>query len=315
MGELLRTGKDLLWILLMTDPKMIVRDINGGLLFDTRNITYGLVKSGYMSLIEYWSRRFFRGGNVDPNWGSNWSESVVTYAPANNNDAIHGFTVANARSPIAFITGGGSLQTIRRNPDGSATFLYTGASNASKFYCYDLMSNFMPGGPFLKTYKEDGTITFNSLQPPLNILTTVPAPAPGGVMTDPGRLGATYFPYDGGYGVWVRTPREGVGTYRFYIDLALNIGGECAVHLPWTRGAQARADWLNSNNKTFFGVSEGAFGGVNKISFSFVEAGGTPSEQSSDATRIPGTYYWQLPATPRPTAMVVSTFNLPFPFN
>lgn len=294
----------------MADPLLIVRDESSNLLFDTRNITYGLVKSGYMSVLEYWTRRTFKGGNVDPAIGANWTESTVEYAPATNNDVICGFTVANARSPICFITGGGSLNSINRNSDGSATFYYTGATSSSKFYCYDLMSDFMPGTTFLKTFRNDGVLTFNSLQPPLNILTTVEAPAAGGF----DQRGGVYRPYDLGSGSFFRSPLVGMATYRFYVKINLNVG-ECAVHLPWSRGAQVRASYQNSTQKTYHGVAEGAFGGLNEVNFCFVEAGGTPNELAVDFTGQVGTYYAGFVQSPRPVAMVVSTATLPFPFN
>lgn len=291
----------------MTDPKLIVRDPNGNLLFDTRKITYGLVKSGYMTLLQYWTRRVFKGGNIDPTVGANWTESRVVYAPARDTDALHGFTVLNARSPIAFITGGGSLNAITRNPDGSATFFYTGASDTSKFFCFDLMSNDIVGKPSLKTFKADGTLTFNSLQPALNVITTYEAPPP---RTAPG-ISYVAEPYTGGYGVWARLPQVGMGTYRYYINIPLGGGVEYAANLPWSRGAQCRAFQAPSTTQ-FHGVVEGCFGGNGSITFCFCEAAGTPNEIGWNG--MSATTYSGLAVTPRPVAMVISTSNLPFPF-
>lgn len=294
----------------MSDPKLIVQNEAGELLFDTRKITYGMVKSGFMVSLGYWNRRYFKGGNVDPAIGANWTPSTYMDAPTTGNDAIHGFTIPRARSPIAFITGGGALNSLSMNPDGSATFFYTGASTSSKFYCFDLMADDVPGGPFLKTRKEDGSITFNSLQPPLNVYTTLTPPPP---QLPQGQTGGWYLPYTGGSGVFVRNPFQGAVTYRFYYTVPLP-GGEYAASLPWTRGAQVRAEYQQNQSKGFHGVVEGAFGVSGGVTFCFVEAGGTPYEFGNDPQRIPGTFYTGFTVDPKPTAMVISTASLPFPY-
>jgi len=289
----------------MTDPKLIVKKVDGSILFDTRKITYGLVKSGNMAYIQSWSRRFYRGNNLDPAYGTSWSESTIG-GQGTGMDDVYGFTVMNAHSPIAFITGGGCLNTINRNPDGSCTFFYTATNASCKFFCFDLMSDFISGRPYLKTYLSDGTLSFNSLQPPLNISTAVQAPA-----YTTGGVGGTTAPYDGGYVSYVNTLFASVRFYRS-VPLAPNI--EYAAHLPWTRGGTVQPTVnIGASSGQQHGLIEGCFGVVGGIYFSFCEVGTTP--QSIGLTTIANTIFKGIVPSPRPTALVITTAGLPFPFN
>lgn len=289
----------------MTDPKLIVKKADGTLLFDTRLITYGLVSSGYMKYIVSWSRRRFRGGNVDPAIGANWSPSADV--PPGSGDALYGFTVQNARSPIAFITNGGSLNTISRNPDGSCTFFYTGASEASKFYCFDLMADNIAGRPFLKTRRADGVLTFNSLQPPLNILSSIQAPPAG-----PPFQGQNVDPYAGGFGTEVQSAIAGNATYRYQVDIAVPGAGEIAAHLPWSRGGTVITR-IPPSFRYSHGLVEGAYGRNGGMSFVFNVAGGTPYEPLADPVVV--TRFNGIVANPRPVALLISLAPLPFPYN
>lgn len=295
----------------MAEPKLIVKKADGSLLFDTRYITYGLVKSGYMSLLYFWTRRAFKGGNVDPAIGANWTESQQVAGPTNSTDDLHGFTVPNARSPIVFITGGGSLISSSRNPDGSMTFNYSGASTASKFYCYDLMADNIPGGPFLKTRKEDGTLTFNSLQPPLNIYTSVQAPPKGG------NFSATTEPYAGGRAVIVFSPLQRQMTIRYFGTVQIQGGpGELAAHLPWSRGCTCVSNG-NTNSGLHWRTSqtEGVAGGVNQITFALNETAGAPFSDANPGTAYGLNMFYDLAPNPRPVALVMRTAGVPFPYN
>lgn len=288
----------------MAEAKLIIKDSNSNLLFDTRYVTYGLVSSGYLTLKVYWARRSYKGGNTNPAFGYNWTDTYAMAEPTTYNDVLHGFKLNNAKSPIAFITGGGSLNTITRNSDGSSTFWYTGASESTKFYCFDLMGDNITGGPFLKTRNESNVITFNSLQPPLNIYTTVTAP-----IGQP-NASRTINPYIGGYGTVVDQMNQRQGTYRYQVDLPLS-AGEYAAHCTFSRGCTVETS-IDFRGYTH-GMVEGAYGRTNGFSFVFNVAGGTPYNLNNPPPIQ--TTFDNLPIGRRPTAIIIDTRPYPFPYN
>ena len=199
--------------------KLVVKKESGELLFDTSKICYGLVKSGTFTYMERWQRKYLRGFDLDPNKGSSWEDSFRA------GDDMYGFSLSQAVSPIVFIVGRGCF-------NGSALagsdmyFYYSGANASTKFYCFDLMRNDIPGGPYLKTFNEAGEITFNSLQAPLNVIASMGAPAPTG--TD--RYGRRYG-YAGGRWELVRRQTANVDSQAHHlIDIPLSAGGRiCGV--------------------------------------------------------------------------------------
>jgi len=297
---------------------LVVKKEDGSLLFDTAKITYGLVKSGTLSVIETWTRRMFKGGNVDPNWGGNWTESTIGSSVAFA-DVIYGFTVVGVKSPIVFLTGSGCLQGTKISGE-SMTFLYTNASTNTKFYCFDLMRDTFAGSPYLKTRQADGVMTFNSLQLALNVVSAIQAPAPTGTQ-------ATLYPIPSGsrpYANAVLTveQRQTAPSYQSNIftakvTMSIRAGVEYAAYLPWSRGCQI---WAYGNNETRvtyrYGGSEGCGGVVGGIQFMFGPAGGTPEDYPMVVTGTPmPPNFSQISTTRLPTALVIETANLPFPFN
>ena len=290
----------------MADPKLIVTKSDGTLLFDSRKITYGLVRSGSMQYLETWSRRLYRGGNQDPAYGTSWSASGLTGSGANFSDDMYGFTIPNARSPIAFITGSGSLNTIRKSAGGSATFIYSGASVNSRFFCFDLMSDTLPGKPYLKTFLPSGVLTFNSLQPPLRVIRSIQAPPAGGGL-----------PYAGGGIEFFGRSSGGAPfgfTTRFSYTMQLTPGVSYAAHCPWSRGCTIQP---NANNTFIYrqqiGLIEGCAGSVGLIYFQYNPAGGTPNPL--DVPPVGVNTFRGIVADPRPVALLIDTANYPFPFN
>ncbi len=293
--------------------KLTVRKDNGEILFDTDKITYGLVKSGNMQLIQSWSRQTLKSVHLDPTNGANWNRSTIVAPPAG--DVLWGFTVDNARSPIVFIHGPGCLDgTIKSG--NSLTFLYSGASTSTQFYCFDLMSNNMIGGPYLKTYREsDGVLTFNSLQPPLNIVhsatPTPPSPPPSG--------STSVVPYSGA-GVRVFSRQKGgmVGGVLLEdqtdcaLDIEISAGIKYATYLPWSRGCGIW-DSLFSHDSAY-GCVEGAYGRVGGISFMFGAAAGTTRTYAPAGPGSAGGWR-DVPTDRYPIALSIDATNLPFPFN
>ncbi|MFK3971199.1 hypothetical protein ACI2KS_10780 [Pseudomonas sp. NPDC087358] len=284
---------------------LIVTKASGELLFDTARICHGLVKSGHMTYIETWPRQYLRSANLDPNHGGNWNPSF------REGDAMYGFTLDAAVSPIVFIVGKGCLNGTRRS-GSSITFLYTGGDAGTRYYCFDLMADNIPGGPYLKTYTDTGVITFNSLQPPLNIVAAVRAPpAP-----DNDRYGRKVVTYLGGRHEKIRYQTATVDTQlHCVVDIGLG-NGNFAACLPWARTASlietatVGAGGLVSQ----YSVSEGVYGRAGGISFMFAPAGASPEAfPGGTAYSIPASYQ-NLPADRLPEALVISTSHLPFPY-
>ncbi|MBV4477849.1 hypothetical protein [Pseudomonas botevensis] len=280
--------------------RIVVTKESGELLFDTTKICYGLVKSGNFTFIENWSRYYLRSA-ADPGNGASWSPDPVRVDPA------HGFTVVNAISPIVFITGSGCLNGVSRSGN-SMTFIYINADENTKYYCFDLMANNIAGSPYLKTFLEDGRLSFNSLQPPLNVIAAVPAPAKPEPW--PGNLSGWYrTTYAGGYNIQRRNGNAPAMDCR--VDIALG-GEEYAAHLPWSRAAVC----MNSSAGPGYTVSasEGAYGRTGGISFMFGAAGATTIGFTTQGPGVPaGDNFWGIPDV-APTALVIRTAGLPFPY-
>lgn len=264
-----------------------------------------------MAYINSWTRKILRSAQLDPNDGANWTATTAT-SGTGFADSMHGFMVANAISPIVFIVGPGCLQGTSISGT-SMTFYYACADTSTKFYCYDLMADNMAGTTFLKTYNTGGRITFNSLQVPLNVEGAVQAPGPGGL--DPnGRYKTTYA---GGSN---RHRQAGVGgqvtKVDSYIDIGLASGVEYAAFLPWSRSC--RINDLYSGNAftlTQYGGAEGAYGMTGGVSFMFGAAGGTTEAHPGGGGQSIPYSFENIPTDRYPSALVIRTTNLPFPFN
>lgn len=283
---------------------------DGSLLFDTNYITYGLVKSGWMTYIHSWTRKILRSANLDPNEGSNWT-TTTAQASTSFGDQIHGFTVSNVSSPIVFITGSGCL--VGSSVTGSTyTFYYTNADTNTRYYCFDLMANNIAGSPYLKTYDTSGRITFNSLQPPLNVLAAIQAPAPGAI----DRFGRYETCYYGGYNVQ-REAQAGQAAPK--LDSRVNVplaGEEYAAYLPWSRSCGISDMWGNNAfPHVAYSGSEGCYGYNGGITFMFGATGGTTqSYPSTQGWALPASFY-SIPTDRYPVALVIRTSSYPMPYN
>lgn len=285
-------------------PQLIVTKSDGSLLFDTNKITYGLVKSGYLAYSSSWIRRTLKSAQLDPNDGANWTASTQVNAPSQY-DQMWSFTVDNAKSPIVFLVGSGCLNGSVTSGT-SITFHYSNASTSTKFYCFDLMADNIAGSPYMKTYNSSGVLTFNSLQPPLNIVGSYTPPAP----TAPSGSWSVQSPYTGGYALARFNTNDNYSVkmdYRF--DVALTAGIEYAVYLPWSRGCGIND--TQSASPCMYAAVEGAFGRVGGISFMFGASGGSTLTIGT-APRPQG--WFNVPAL-LPVALIITTANLPFPFN
>ncbi|MEJ8867241.1 hypothetical protein [Pseudomonas jessenii] len=285
-------------------PQLIVKKPDGSLLFDTGKITYGLVKSGYLAYSSSWTRRLLKSAQLDPTDGANWTASTSVNAPTNY-DQVWSFTVTNAKSPIIFLVGSGCLNGSTTSGT-SITYHFSNASASTKFYCFDLMADNIVGSPYLKTYDANGVLTFNSLQPPLNIAGTYQPPAP----TAPSGAYGVQTAYTGGVFAG-RQDDDNVNSSKqdCRFDVALTAGIEYAAYLPWSRAAST----VDSQGTTpiAYSVIEGAYGRVGGISFLFGASAGT-TLTTGVAPRPVGWY--SVPTDRYPVALYITTANLPFPF-
>lgn len=286
--------------------RLVVNKETGELLFDTSKICYGLVKSGSMSQIETWPRKYLRSANLDPNDGGNWENSFRA------GDTMFGFTVKDAISPIVFIVGKGCLNGTTVS-GSDMTFMYAGGSASTKYYCFDLMADNILGRPYLKTWNEQGEITFNSLQPPLNIVATVQAPSPPAANDSYGRKLRTYA---GGRIERIRYQTASQDAQMHcVVDVELDAGIEYAAFLPFSRSATLwNTETISGSMLSQCGVNEGAYGRTGGISFLFANSGGSPVSYPATSASVPASYT-AIPTDRIPVALVIKTSGLPFPYN
>lgn len=285
---------------------------NGQLLFDTSLICYGLVKSGNMAYINSWTRKVLKSAQLDPNDGANWTTSTAS-ASTNFADSMYGFTIDNAVSPVVFIVGTGCLQGTSLS-GSSMTFYYANADTNTKYYCFDLMADNMAGTTFLKTFDPSGRLTFNSLQPPLNVVGAVQAPAPGALDS----FGHYRFCYAGGYNVFRQTGTGGdVSKMDSRVDIALGAGIEYAAFLSWSRGCRFNDMGHPGNAFVFvqYSGAEGAYGRVGGMSFMFGAAGATNQAYPNTSGYLAAPSFENIPTDRYPVALIITTAGLPFPFN
>lgn len=284
---------------------LVVRLNDSSLLYDTKNISYGLVKSGYLAYVENWRRLELRGINVDPNIGSSWIDS-----PRSGDDQ-YGFTIDNAEAPIVFLVGKG-VGTGVKVSGTSKTYLFSGATASTKYYCFDLMKDDALGGPSLKTRDINQKITFNSGQLPLNVVAAIQAPLPGPV----DRFGNPVTAYVNGRNERLRYQSASVSAIlHCVVDIQMPSSEEYAAFLPWSRSCGVvDYDYIPGAGAVIYGVAEGAFGRVGGISFFFSPPGRT-TEQYWTQTQQANISYYLLPTDRYPTALVIKTAGLPFPFN
>ena len=280
---------------------------DGSLLFDTEKITYGLLKSGYLSFQLNWPRLEHRSAQLPPNEGSSYAESSIV-------DAIHGFSVTGVIAPIVFITGPGISCGSSKSGD-TTTFYFIGASPSTKFYYFDTMRNTLNGAG-LKCYDESGALTFNSLQYPLNIVDTISAPAPP-TPTVVNGIKLYSVPFAGATKTATRFINS--GPYYCVATVFIAVGtGEFAASTTFSRSlGQGAMENMPSPGSPFPARSnmqanmDGAYGADGGIYFMACDAARTTMLLSNTAS----TAYFDIPTDRYPQALVIKTDNLPFPFN
>lgn len=289
----------------MAAGKLIVKKSSGELLYDTRNISYGLVKSGFLSYFDNWRRLRLRGVNVDPNIGSSWVNEGI---PGDNQ---YGFTLDKPKSPIVFLVGKGVVTGV--SVSGTAkTYLFAGATTETKYYCFDLMQDDSIKGASLKARDANGGLNFNSNQIPLNVVLAKTAPGPG----PSDRFGRPVTTYDGGFNERISYQTTSASAIvHSVVDIALEAYAEYAAFLPWSRSCGViDTNSMQGGSRSIYGVSEGAYGRVGGISFLFAPPGRTTHQDWSSNNQAEISYE-ALPVDRFPVALVIRTESLPFPFN
>lgn len=267
---------------------LVVKKEDGSILYDTRKITYGLVKSGPVTSLGLIWRR----------WQPSGAASFFY-------DYVYSFRVTNAIAPIVFVTGASSRPWPSR--EGSdIVFYFTGLVGNIKVYCFDEMQSIYSGAG-LRTRRDDDVVTFNSLQYPLNVVgvSTPPPPVAFG--------GGRYYAFNGaGYSERIVIQPTAQGFYaECTLPVKLTGGISYAAYIPWSRsmifGAQATGAgiWYNTSN-------EGCYGGVGEINHVFAADGmGTSDSQNGYGIGVRSP-----PASDRqPTCSYIDTSQYPYPFN
>ncbi|MDS9879492.1 hypothetical protein RMI40_32180 [Pseudomonas protegens] len=268
---------------------LIVRDESGNVLYDTSKSIYGLIKSGPVTYHGRWQRLQSSGA---------WS---VYY------DNIYKFEVEGAISPLVFVTGA-SNKPFQSKEGNKTVFYFAGQVDGIKVYCFDIMRPIFTG-PALKTRKDDGGFTFNSLQRPLNIIGTSTPPGPVSIAD------GMQVPFAGGSsGVLISQPTGSTlgGVLWAYYTVNLDPSRTYAAHIPWDRGC-AFVSQLNSSGTVFRGaVHEGCYG---------QQGGVVHCLWNSPETTYEGVYsttpkgFMSLLSSRMPSCSYIDTAEYPYPFN
>lgn len=269
-----------------------VRNISNQIVVDSAYITMGLVKSGNMVYIET-RQRYYQQYKNSP-----------TMYPFGRFDEVYGLTV-RASAPIVFIHGRGVCIGSVEN-SGVITYYYAGASTNTQYWVFDKMSN-RGAGAKLRVRATDGTVTFDSSQPPLNILTSVTPPLPEKYSPKYGGNGSGYV----GGSTYTEGPSNGK---RVYGQLTVaSIVGKLAVHCPWSRAATHTDPQVISGSTSAY---EGCYGGYSSVTFCFcTESGAYYNPWVDLSLDAPAPKFYGIPIDRVPSSTVIEVSNLPFPYD
>lgn len=268
---------------------LIVKKEDGETLYDTRLITYGLVKSGPVTSL-----------------GLAWRRNLPSGLPGGTYDYVYSFRVPNAIAPIVFVTGASSKPWPSREGT-DIVFYFTGLVGGIKVYCFDEMQNIYTGAG-LRARNETDLVTFNSLQYPLNVI---------GVSTPPVAVavgGGRYYAYNGaGY---FERPVIAPPDQGFYVECTLPVNLDAAItyaaYIPWSRSLLYGQATANGGRIYYNTSNEGCYGSAGAVNHTFAADGMGTSDFVVGAmfgVRSP-------PASDRqPTCSYIDTSQYPYPFN
>lgn len=274
---------------------------DGSLLFDIDRISYGLLKSGYLNLVDRWGRYYIRSVNLPPADESSWTYRSLL-------DPICGITVSDSVSPIVFLVGDGKPcgETVSGN---TRTLYFQGCTPNTKAFVFDLMRD-VGERTGMECYDAAGRVSFTTGMPPLNIIATVDPPPinpPASSNTD-----IRMTPYSGG-------ANETSGRAWSAEDYAQPKGavfvpvasGELAASLTFSRscGLNEGRD-LTPAGFYRLGASEGCGGSNGGVRFFFSPAVATTSTEFASQS----TTWFDIPTDRQPQALVIRATDYPFPF-
>ncbi|WP_296267487.1 hypothetical protein [Pseudomonas sp. UBA6562] len=273
---------------------------DGSLLFDIDRISYGLLKSGYLNLVDRWGRHYIRSINLNPNDESSW---VYT----NLRDPICGITVSGAVSPIVFLVGDGKPcgESVSGN---NRTLYFQGCSPNTKAFVFDLMRD-VGERAGMECYDATGRLSFTTGMPPLNVIATVDPPAINPPVSP--NTTARWTPYSGG-----ANERSGLewssGDYAqpkgaVFIPVA---SGELAACLTFSRICVLSEGTDFGTGSYRVNANEGCGGYSGGVRFFFTPAVATTSAVSGGSTTV----WSDIPTDRQPQALVIRATDYPFPF-
>ncbi|QQE85396.1 hypothetical protein [Pseudomonas putida] len=272
---------------------------DGTLLFDIDRISYGLLKSGYLNLVDRWGRYFIRSANLPPNEEGSYSYLQLL-------DPICGITITDAVSPIVFLVGDG--KPCGESVSGNVrTLFFQGCTPNTKAFVFDLMRD-VGERSGMECYDATGRISFTTGMPPLNIIATVNPPAISAPIA--GNTDQRWTPYVGGANE--ASGREwSTGDFAqvkgaAYVPV---VAGELAACLTFSRSAGV-IHGRDFSGSTQLGASEGCGGSSGGVRFFFSPAVATTSTIFSNNSTI----WFDIPTDRQPQALVIRATDYPFPF-
>lgn len=289
---------------------------DGTQMFDAQFISYGLRRSGFMTLINTLPRYRFRSPGLDPN-------DPGSYAQTAPMDPVYGFSVAGVVAPIVFIEGIGRFAGTSFD-NGVTTFMYSLANENTKFFYFDTMRDFVIGAG-LKTFRDTpgNELTFNSAMVPLDIDHSISYPLPGPAYP----AGSTFYAQPlgpTGLKSWIRPTGNPSHASCMAIKVNIDLGPYTYAAVSsfgrvWGQGRQdnmstpidpgaERGEALVAS----MSASDGVFGRQGGITI--IAADAVRTSMNGWNTYGAGVY-WDVPIDRIPTALVIRSDVLPFPYS
>lgn len=279
----------------MATAALIARKPDGTILYDTSKSIYGLIKAGPVT---------YTGDS------NAWRRLQLNGAPSYYIDKMYKFEVENAVSPIVFVYGT-SGKPFQSQEGNKQVFYFAGPVENIRVYCFDLMRPILIG-PALKTRDPGGSVTFNSLQFPLNVKGASMPPPPSNIG------GGFVRPFD----PWTRngvltdmSTQPIAGALYWESKVSLDASKKYAAHIPWNRGASwvAGLNEGGGNAGKYRGAGEegcyGTDGGVAHVFWTSPETtfGSVPTTTQSG--------WFNLLGDKRPLCSYIDIAEYPYPFD
>ncbi|MFJ3121032.1 hypothetical protein ACIPI6_31395 [Pseudomonas protegens] len=261
----------------------LYREEDGEVLIDSNFISYGLVKSGLVKKIGQWNVPYRDGDGPWPDYSymmDMWEARV------------------RGVIPVLFMHGRAILISINKGAlNDEWVYIFAGCTPETRFYAYDYMREANDQPVRFRLWDEEGNISFNSKQWPLNVFDTVQLP--GNSQSN------SFSPYDGGNsdGTYVKR-YSNERLYAGYIPF--NRSAECGC-VNNSEVIQAHAEYLITCIEGGWGIKGAGVAGFHS------DPNVYPFNDAISTGRLD---FWQrvyLAAIPK--LVVVDVTDLPFPFD